>query len=28
MMVTREFNGDRLNIRVDNERKVLATSCG
>ena len=28
MMVTREFNGDRLNIRVDNERKVLATNCG
>jgi hypothetical protein len=28
MMVTREFNGTRLNIRVDNERKVLATSCG
>jgi hypothetical protein len=28
MMVTREFNAARLDIRVDNERKVLATSCG
>ena len=28
MMVTREFNAMRLNIRVDTERKVLATSCG
>src|SRR4249919_2238169 len=28
MMVTREFNATRLDIRVDNERKVLATSCG
>jgi glucose/arabinose dehydrogenase len=28
MMVTQEFNGMRLNIRVDTERKVLATSCG
>jgi hypothetical protein len=28
VMVTQEFNGMRLNIRVDTERKVLATSCG
>jgi len=28
MMVTNEFDGARLNIRVDNDRKVLATSCG
>jgi hypothetical protein len=28
VMVTQEFNGLRLNIRVDTERKVLATSCG
>jgi hypothetical protein len=28
MMVTQEFNGMRLNIRVDTERKVLATTCG
>jgi hypothetical protein len=28
MMVTREYNGARLNLRVDNERKVLAYNCG
>jgi hypothetical protein len=28
VMITREFNATRLNIRVDNDRKVLATSCG
>ena len=28
MMITREFNATRLNIRIDTERKVLATSCG
>jgi hypothetical protein len=28
MVITREFNGARLNIRVDNERKVLSVSCG
>jgi hypothetical protein len=28
MVITREFNGARLNIRVDNEHKVLSVSCG
>jgi hypothetical protein len=28
MMVTNEFDAKRLDIRVDTERKVLATSCG
>ena len=28
MMVTNDFSATRLNIRVDNARKVLATSCG
>jgi hypothetical protein len=28
MVITREFNGARLNIRVDNARKVLSVICG
>jgi hypothetical protein len=28
MVVTNDFNGARLNIRVDNERRVLSVSCG
>lgn len=28
MMITKEFSATRLNIRVDNARKVIATSCG
>ncbi len=28
MMITREFSATRLNIRIDNARKVLVTSCG
>lgn len=28
IMITREFNAARLNVRVDNERKVISTSCG
>lgn len=28
MMVTMEFDGTRVNIRVDNDKKVLAVTCG
>jgi hypothetical protein len=28
VMITNEFNATRLNIRVDNDRKVITTSCG
>jgi hypothetical protein len=28
MVITREFNGARLNVRVDNARVVLSVGCG
>ena len=28
MMVTMEFDGTRLNVRVDNNNKVLSVTCG